>query len=105
MSRRYVGLFDEYLTCDAIIVIGYGFNIDDSHINGLFRQLIEDNSKKLFWICLSTDGSAEVQKSRLVKKLRISAENRDKVSVIPVAPTERTVDDSNWLDILKLQLS
>ncbi|MBU0784197.1 MAG: hypothetical protein KJ798_08620 [Gammaproteobacteria bacterium] len=105
MSRRYVGLFDEYLTCDAIIVIGYGFNIDDSHINGLFRQLIEDNNKNLFWICLSTDGSAEIQKSRLVKKLRISAENRDKVNVIPVAPSERTVDDSNWLDILKLQLS
>lgn len=101
MSRRYVGLFDEYNSCDAIVVIGYGFNIDDSHINGLFRQLIEDNHKFLYWICLSTDGSAEAQKVKLVKKLRISTANRNKVNVIPVTPSERLVVDRIWLDVLK----
>ncbi|OCH26792.1 hypothetical protein A6E12_11780 [Aliivibrio fischeri] len=105
MSRRYVGLFDEYLECDAIVVIGYGFNIDDSHINGLFRQLIEDNNKSLYWICLSTDGSAEIQKSKLVQKLRISAENRSKVNVIPVTPADRNINGVNWLDVLKEKVS
>ncbi|KAB7706404.1 hypothetical protein GBN32_14990 [Plesiomonas shigelloides] len=101
MSRRYVGLFDKYKSCDAIVVIGYGFNIDDSHINGLFRQLIEDDDKTLYWICLNTDGSAESQKSKLIKKLRISSSNRNKVYTIPVCPSERLIDGRNWLDVLK----
>ncbi|MGL4431187.1 MAG: hypothetical protein ACRCUW_00810 [Plesiomonas shigelloides] len=105
MSRRYVGLFDEYKSCDAIVVIGYGFNIDDSHINGLFRQLIEENNKSLYWICLSTDGSAESQKSKLVKKLRINADNRNKVTVIPVTAKERHSHGKNWLDLLKIEIN
>lgn len=47
MSRRYVKLFDAYKESDAIVVVGFGFNKDDSHINGLFRELIETHSKKL----------------------------------------------------------
>lgn len=104
MSRRYVGLFDQYISCDAVVVVGYGFNIDDSHINGLFRQLVEDNNKQLFWICLSTEGSAEAQKSNLVKKLRISANSRNKVNVIPVNPSDRCHNNQNWLDLLKVSV-
>ena len=101
MSRRYVSLFDSYSECDAIVVIGYGFNIDDSHINGLFRQLIEDNGKSLHWVCLDTDGTAEEQKRILVQKLRISAVNRNKVHVVPVSPVERLIGGVNWLDNIK----
>ncbi|MEZ8514215.1 hypothetical protein AB9R81_00975 [Vibrio cyclitrophicus] len=101
MSRRYVSLFDSYSNCDAIVVIGYGFNIDDSHINGLFRQLIEDNDKSLYWVCLDTDGNAEVQKRVLVQKLRISALNRNKVHVIPVSPSDRLLGGVSWLDSIK----
>ncbi|WP_413525166.1 hypothetical protein [Photobacterium phosphoreum] len=100
MSRRYVSLFDNYSECDAIVVIGYGFNIDDSHINGLFRQLIEDDNKSLYWICLNTDGTAEAQKRILVQKLRISAVNRSKVHVIPVTPSDGLYGDVKWLDAL-----
>ncbi|EKO3892209.1 hypothetical protein P0F32_003395 [Vibrio metschnikovii] len=101
MSRRYVGLFDQYETCDAVVVIGYGFNIDDSHINGLFRQLIEDKGKQIYWICLNTDGSAEQQKRTLVNKLRIGSEHRVKVNVIPVTPSGRQNEGVPWLDVLK----
>ncbi len=100
MSRRYVGLFDSLRESDAIAVIGYGFNIDDSHINGLFRKLIEEFGKTLYWVCLENDGEAETQKRLLVKKLRISAASRDKVCVLPVAAGSRTSRDNLWIDLI-----
>lgn len=100
MSRRYVGLYDEYVECDRLVVVGYGFNIDDSHINGLFRKLIEEEGKPMFWVCMDKDGSAESQKRALVKRLRIAPEHRDLITVIPVEPETRSIGDEGWLEIV-----
>lgn len=44
-----IGLFfNAYNDSDAIVVAGFGFNKDDSHINGLFRERIERHGKRLF---------------------------------------------------------
>ena len=100
MSRRYVGLYDEYITCDRLVVVGYGFNIDDSHINGLFRKLIEEAGKPMVWVSLDRDGSAESQKRSLVKRLRIAPEHRELITVIPVDPTTRSIGDDGWLKLV-----
>lgn len=100
MSRRYVGLYDEYFACDRLVVVGYGFNIDDSHINGLFRKLIEEAGKPMVWICLDKDGSAESQKRALVKRLRIAPEHRELITVIPVDPATRSIGDEGWLELV-----
>lgn len=100
MSRRYVGLYDEYVECDRLVVVGYGFNIDDSHINGLFRKLIEEAGKPMAWVCLDKDGSAESQKRSLVKRLRIAPEHRELITVIPVDPSTRSMGDEGWLDLV-----
>jgi hypothetical protein len=100
MSRRYVGLYDEYVACDRLVVVGYGFNIDDSHINGLFRKLIEEAGKPMVWVCLDKDGSAESQKRALVKRLRIAPEHRELIEVIPVDSTTRSIGDKGWLELL-----
>lgn len=100
MSRRYVGLYDEYIACDRLVVVGYGFNIDDSHINGLFRKLIEEAGKPMVWVCLDKDGSAESQKRALVKRLRIAPEHRELIKVIPVNPTTRAIGDEGWLELI-----
>ncbi|TVU92081.1 hypothetical protein [Vreelandella titanicae] len=100
MSRRYVGLYDEYVVCDRLVVVGYGFNIDDSHINGLFRKLIEEAGKPMVWVCLDKDGSAESQKRALVKRLRIAPEYRELISVIPVDPATRSIGDEGWLELV-----
>lgn len=100
MSRRYVGLYDEYVSCDRLVVVGYGFNIDDSHINGLFRKLIEEVGKPMVWVCLDKDGSAESQKRALVKRLRIAPEHRELITVIPVHPATRSIGDERWLEIV-----
>lgn len=100
MSRRYVGLYDAYIKCDRLVVVGYGFNIDDSHINGLFRKLIEEARKPMAWVCLKNDGSAESQKRALVSRLRIAPEHRGLITVFPVDPANRSIGDDGWLELI-----
>jgi len=98
MSRRYVRLFDAYAGSDAIVVVGFGFNKDDSHINGLFRELVENRERKLILIARSRDGTAEEQKRRLRNKLRISHTFSHLLTVIPVDDQTRLQDGHLWLD-------
>ena len=98
MSRRYVRLFDAYAESDAIVVVGFGFNKDDSHINGLFRELVESQGRRLILIARETDGAAEEQKRRLRNKLRISHAFGHLLTVIPVDDQTRLQGDRLWLD-------
>jgi hypothetical protein len=104
MSRRYVQLFDAYLNSDAIVVVGFGFHKDDSHINGLFRELIETEGKRLYWVNRDTDGSAQDQQRSLLKKLRLSQEHRHLVRVIPVNSDTRMIQNQSWLKHVVLDL-
>lgn len=98
MSRRYVKLFDAYAESDAIVVVGFGFHKDDSHINGLFRELVENQGRRLFLIGRAVDGTAEDQKRRLRNKLRISHTSSHLLTVIPVDEQTRRKDDLLWLE-------
>lgn len=100
MSRRYVQLYDDYSKCDKIVIIGYGFNIDDSHINGLFRQIVEIENKKLVWVCLEDEGTKDEQKRLLISKLRINNEFRSNISVITVDKENRQFNGKNWTNQL-----
>lgn len=104
MSRRYVQLFDAYKDSDAIIVIGFGFHKDDSHINGLFRELIETENKTLYWINRESEGPAQDQQRNLMKKLRLSSDCRPRVKVIPVNPNNRLIDGRLWLEYVSSEL-
>lgn len=97
MSRRYVNLFDAYAESDAIVVVGFGFNKDDSHINGLFRELVENKGRRLILISRSKDGTVETQKRRLRDKLRISHTVNHLLTVIPVDDT-RCENGQLWLE-------
>ena len=97
MSRRYVNLFDAYAESDAIVVVGFGFNKDDSHINGLFRELVENKGRRLILISRSKDGTVETQKRRLRDKLRISHTVNHLLTVIPVDDT-RCQNGQLWLE-------
>lgn len=98
MSRRYVDLHDRFREADAIVVVGFGFNSDDSHINGLLRELIEAGNKPLYWICRAVDGNAQAQQRELVKRLRVDPAHRDKVIAVPVDADTREVNGVLWLD-------
>lgn len=99
MSRRYVTLFDSFAESDGIVVIGYGFNVDDTHINGMFRELVEDKGKHLYWVCASSDQSAVQKERELVIKLRISS-NIEHVHVILVNRDSRLNDQVPWIDVI-----
>lgn len=105
MSRRYVQLFDSFKDSDAIVVVGFGFNKDDSHINGLFRELIENQGKKLFIVSLDTDGTVQQQQRDLRKKLRIENSFSQSLIVIPVNQETRKIGDSSWIDYIVDNLS
>lgn len=105
MSRRYVDLFDSFKNSDAIVAIGFGFNSDDSHINGLFRDLIENQNKRLFVVCRINDGTAEEQKRALIKRLRVDSAKRDLITVVPVNTDTRKHEDQLWIDYVTQQLA
>ena len=99
MSRRYVDLFDAYKDSDIIISVGFGFNKDDSHINGLFRELVEKENKKLFVVTVDPKETDQVLK----KKLRLD-KNLDNVKVILVNPETRESNGTIWYDKVSEQL-
>lgn len=105
MSRRYVQLFDSYNNSDAIVVVGFGFNKDDSHINGLFRELIENHGKRLFVVSRDVDGTAEQQQRDLRKRLRIANNYSRSVTVVPVDSASRTIGDVLWVDHIISELT
>lgn len=100
MSRRYVELHDRFREADAIVVVGFGFNSDDSHINGLLRELIEVSGKPLYWICRSSDGDAQAQQRELMRRLRVDPGYRNQVIAVPVDSESRQVQANGllWLD-------
>ena len=97
MSRRYVDLFDSFKNSDAIISIGFGFNQDDGHINGLFRELIEVHNKKLIVIDVSTDES-KTQKE-IKNKLRVGT-NGGNIIVISIDKDTRKRNGKFWYELV-----
>lgn len=105
MSRRYVKLFDSFADSDAIVAVGFGFHKDDGHINGLFRELLEENGRRLFVISMVSEGGAEEQKRRLRNKLRISHTASQLLTVIPVDPQDRQVNGQLWIEHVLAELN
>lgn len=98
MSRRYVQLFDGLSECDGIVVVGFGFNIDDSHINGMFRQLVEDRGRSIYWVCKVSDQTAPQLEREIRKKLRITSNNAQ-VYVITV-DDDRQLNGVTWIEAI-----
>ena len=96
MSRRYVDLYDQFCDSEAIVVVGYGFNDDDGHINGLFRDLIQEKEKELFIIRRQNSKSKEKIKEECEKNLRIDP--TDKLHIILVNDKDRKDDNVLWCD-------
>lgn len=74
MSQRYVNLYEDYKACDDIVIIGYGFNGDDGHINGMFRSLIEEENKIVHIFHYSNENENVAKLKKMYKnKLRIDS--------------------------------
>ncbi len=100
MSKRYVELYDKFVQSDIICIIGYGFNSDDGHINGIFRSLIEENQKEIVILHHSRHGEANIDaaKREYQRKLRLSSTRG--IKVIPINSHRKTEDNKYWYEKL-----
>lgn len=98
MSRKYVDLYDHFVQSDIVCVIGYGFNGDDGHINGMFRSLVEKEDKRLFIFHYSSDNRTEQQLARYYQqKLRLNSSTNIRVLLVN---HNRTCNESIWYNTL-----
>lgn len=96
ISRRYVQLYDNFKKSDLICIIGYGFNTDDGHINGLLRALVENENKKLVILHHGLE-SIETTRREYQSKLRLSS-NRN--LIIMLVDDYRNVQGNIWYETL-----
>ena len=82
MSERYVDFYNKLKQSDTVAIIGYGFNADDGHINGMFRSLIEDENKTItifhYSESFSSDSDIKLQ-SHYQERLRLNDATRLKI--------------------------
>ncbi|GIM45843.1 hypothetical protein DNHGIG_13920 [Collibacillus ludicampi] len=76
MSKRYVELYDKFRESDIICIIGYGFNGDDGHINGLFRSLAVEG-KRLAILHYGNKNESTLKKEYQAKLRLLSSDNLD----------------------------
>lgn len=100
MSKKYVDFYDALKNADKICSIGFGFNSDDEHINGVIRTLIERENKQLFIVCVDNGSEAKLRKI-YARKLRISNENN--IHIIQIDPNSRKDinEHTMWYESLK----
>ncbi|MDT2914789.1 hypothetical protein P7H91_13205 [Lactococcus lactis] len=93
MSEKYVDFYHDLCNSDVIIVIGFGFNSDDEHINGIFRQLINKHDKTIYIV--DTDNSSEMNKKNKIQA-KLKTETTDNINFITINPEDRTADNEIW---------
>ena len=103
MSKEYVSLYELYVQLDAIICIGFGFNSDDAHINGIFRQLVDEEKKHLFYV--TNNHNTRIIKQKLQKNIRLSSESmKDRIHIISV-DSDRKCESLLWTLYVEEQIN
>ena len=106
ISCRYADLYRNYQEADVIVVIGFNFNSDDSHINTIFRDLVENKGKRLISLSIDSDHAVDTQEEALCKKLRIDDnEAMKRVEVLIIDKDTRSLKNAEgqgplWLDYI-----
>lgn len=95
MSMKYVDLYRTWKESDAIVVVGFGFGIDDEHINGILRTLVNDDGKNLIIVTTGNNATAIAREKANVLKIR----DASKIKVIPVENDGRC-NGVRWVDLL-----
>ena len=99
MSKKYVKMYDDFKSSDKICIVGFGFNQDDEHINGILRTLIDIDNKKVIVIDINNGRNIDHFKDKIANKLKIF--NDDNLEIVLV-DYNRNVEDVNWIDRILL---
>lgn len=97
MSERYVNLYNHLKNSYSVAVIGYAFNIDDGHINGLFRSYIEEENKPLTIFHYTNDFQKESElnlKEYYQERLRLK--NHNLLTVVKINSERKNESGEMW---------
>ena len=91
MSKLYVKMYDEFQLSDKIVVVGFGFNKDDEHINGILRALIDDEDKHIYVIECNKENTSD----KIANKLKTNKTGNVHVFHID---EHRNIDGLIWIE-------
>lgn len=97
MSIKYVNFYNKLKESDFICSIGFGFNVDDEHINGIIRTLIERDEKKLVVVDIANEKAEDERADDLAKKLKIS--DSSKINYL-IVDENRKIKGKSWCDYI-----
>ena len=101
MSEKYVNAYQEWKASDALVVIGFGFGVDDEHINGIIRTLIDIDDKRVIVIKIKRSQSAESELSSIKQRLKIH--NSDKLSIVLVDKDGQNIENGKkWTESIMM---
>lgn len=99
MSIEYVKTYQEWKNSDAIIIVGFGFNTDDEHINGIIRTLLDVDDKKIIIVTMDT----QYDDSELIKEYarKLKTLNNENIKIIRVDKSGQVIGKNEmWVDVL-----
>lgn len=96
MSIKYVETYQQFQRSDVICSVGFGFNPDDEHINGIIRTLV-DEGKKLVVVTVDSRPPQDV-KREIVNRLKITSEKNVEIMIVD---QNRTINGVSWLEELE----
>ena len=85
MAQTYVNIYEKWKAADKIVVIGFGFGVDDEHINGILRNLVTENNKELVVV---TVGQAPENKAMAAIKSKLKLRDASNLRIIQVDPNK-----------------
>lgn len=71
VSVKYVDVYRKWKESDEIVSVGFGFNTDDEHINGILRTLVDRDDKKLLIVELDRNDNNENRKKQILNNLKV----------------------------------
>lgn len=96
MSIKYVDTYNSWRNSDKVVIVGFGFGVDDEHINGIIRTLIDHDDKKIEVVTLKGNCSDNDIEQEIAKKIKTSKFSN--ISVIQVDEHGKTYDGIMWTD-------
>ena len=93
-SCEYVDLYRNWQEMDGIIIIGFGFNKDDEHINAMLRTLVDDDNKNIYVV------HKDIERDEVAKRLRIT-KNMSNINICKIDNyMTRKIGDLSWVEYI-----
>lgn len=97
MSRKYIDFYEKCQSAERFVVLGYGFNSDDGHINTLIRSLADSHPGKMIDVVAYKESNTAYRKAQIEKNIRCDSRNAVRVHALDA---ERKINGRHWLEAL-----